>query len=61
MTQFTVDVISETVSVVFDVSLVDNCYNCPFFIDEEDECRIGETFDCPITEIISGEHKEGKE
>ena len=57
MNKFTLNVKAKTVSVVFDVSLVDNCYNCPFFNDEEDQCRIGETFDCPITEIINGDEE----
>ena len=57
MNKFTLNVKAKTVSVVFDVSLVDTCYNCPFFNDEEDQCLIGETFDCPITEIINGDEE----
>lgn len=47
-----IDKENKTVTLIVDVSEVEDCYNCNFWSDEMEQCLIGESFDCPIKEII---------
>lgn len=46
-----IDMLDETVTLIFDVSDVTDCSNCHFWNDTMEQCIIGESFDCPIKEM----------